>query len=102
MARAGCKWPCTPSSCYACSVMLAFLSKVVFFSLSSQPYTHAEHAHTSLLARITQDNDLGVKGEADKEAVVQHCLGQFSNKFDFFVKHIQVSRERRLGAAKAG
>ncbi|GAB4821904.1 hypothetical protein N2152v2_008950 [Parachlorella kessleri] len=28
------------------------------------------------------------KGQADKDAVVQHCLAQFSRKFDFFVKWI--------------
>lgn len=33
-----------------------------------------------------------VQGQADKEAVVQHCLAQFSTKFEFFVKHIQVRR----------
>lgn len=32
------------------------------------------------------------QGEADKDAVVAHCLNEFKAKFAFFVAHIQASR----------
>ncbi|PRW60157.1 DNA topoisomerase 3-beta isoform X1 [Chlorella sorokiniana] len=40
-------------------------------------------------AYVERQIDLVAKGEADKEAVVAHCLHEFKAKFAFFVAHIQ-------------
>lgn len=47
---------------------------------------------------LTAPNPISLQGQADKEAVVAHCLAQFSQKFDFFVKNIEV----RLGGWGGG
>ncbi len=41
-------------------------------------------------AHVEHQLDLVAKGEADKEAVVAHCMEEFKQKFAFFVAHIQV------------
>jgi DNA topoisomerase-3 len=39
-------------------------------------------------AHVEKQIDLVAKGEADKDAVVAHCLEEFRSKFAFFVAHI--------------
>lgn len=34
-----------------------------------------------------------LQGQADKDAVVAHCLAQFAGKFEFFTKNIQVGKD---------
>lgn len=48
----------------------------------------AELCRPQVRAYVERQIDLVAKGQADKEAVVAHCLAQFKQKFAFFVGHI--------------